>query len=1353
LTKPETINKLIDILTESDLLDNYVLLVKQLANGSIPPTNMAVMAALERAKLSSLKSSTAMVYDKRWKQFCQVLYRVIKGKGIRYMSGSGHRGQVLKGESRKGVYIPSKGKFNFAIPTTQILSKGIEGMPNNIPPGIIGHTIHMLDKSKQHHIAVDGKRITQGLSGTQLGDVHMWGLEGPPSLEQQHIKLQNFKEKLKSIEDEITDQLQNPLVLKVRSLLKDFTLLLRELRENRLDKTKRLSNLQTKAENNKDKNYQLAISSVRSHLLRSANVVRRCLASNKSICSILANVQLTPYLFAIGDNVQLSNQVNMKMLHDIDTVSQMFDITTNTHIVKQYTEQWRELRKQARVTGSSAHNAIGLRGKKEMDQHYNHYVNKVPMAQNPPEVQKRMDHGTQNEIHGIATLASVVMPALFPHCAVLYEEGLSFVHSPLRPCLMAVSPDGYIGVCNNSETCYHPSALFHMPTAVEVKCPYPNENQLPVHYDIPTYYAIQLLAEMKCKGTTSAIYCSYSEESTTVIHLHFDDKVWDRIWKLIETMYGSPIPTREKTVPSYKKHLLQELEKYIKDNSQIVAEVPSCKGTTAVLNPRNATGPYHTPPTPDFILTSSQSVANDIKVLCANSIPIVEEGFQLLREKASEILAFIITDTDRKFSTTIPPHMPLAYAMKGRSLSIATFRQMMRRVRIRCQESEVRVITEAYDGQWAMMIMKSINGKPLTRIQLGKEMWKTEKKRKKLELLKELEKCSNVSRRTLHQLAQWVNGDDPLDFEDFLLYKEDGALHLDSNRQMKKIWTSGSPQIWSTASMKVKLKAATQLKANPVRPRPRIALETEIDVLKTTFMLLPASDPMSIFSHILAKLQEYRDGKGTKWTEVGQTALQSEHLSSHDNIGKLLVPDLNCIANAVKEFSGMLMFVKSKLYKWEKVDMVNKLFGNGVCKGPPPPLPPKQPKRPTKEKPHKEVGEADAKKIAEAKKIDEAKKKAEAEAKFPKLSKLARMIILKTTYPKEALAAAVCCKKYRGAELEWETKSTVPLTVPLPFLKRIHKIYWYPERDEAIDELLLRSLDPSHLLTNLRTAITQKGALGLTPEDYSIVCEAKVLRRVTIEDNLDQQNVSLAKDCFSEKVENCLKENSRWTQARVVGIIRRWYEACDDRGLPAKRRAKRLQEMTDLLTEKIDFSHFPPPGNNVEGVPLITYEGILQSNTLRMLLYGFCDNGTFNHRAISTLAAESFFSDLTALEFTTTGCPKAVQIPTLLAQVTQMNQHKHDPDKFFFMELSNKSVYPTHLMDSHEKDANDATGEGEGGEYFKSHEFDEYVARSERRKTSKSFKINPPDSTARGTRGIRQHYRVDQSKIPDLEKL
>ena len=138
----------------------------------------------------------------------------------------------------------------------------------------------------------------------------------------------------------------------------------------------------------------------------------------------------------------------------------------------------------------------------------------------------------------------------------------------------------------------------------------------------------------------------------------------------------------------------------------------------------------------------------------------------------------------------------------------------------------------------------------------------------------------------------------------------------------------------------------------------------------------------------------------------------------------------------------------------------------------------------------------------------------------------------------------------------------------------------------------------------------QKGALGVKLEEYRVLCEAKVLNVVTIQDNLDQQNVSIAKEIFSEKVEGGLKDNNKMHEAYVIGMIHRWYEACNEQGLPATRRAKRLQDMSNLLLKEIDFIQFPPPGNNVAGVLISTYEGILQCNTLHLLLYGLSLNGT-----------------------------------------------------------------------------------------------------------------------------------------------
>ena len=137
--------------------------------------------------------------------------------------------------------------------------------------------------------------------------------------------------------------------------------------------------------------------------------------------------------------------------------------------------------------------------------------------------------------------------------------------------------------------------------------------------------------------------------------------------------------------------LKHKLKEYTQENSHLVTELPSC-----VVVHRDMEGvihnvPYFIPPEPSFTLTSSQSIANEIKVICANSIPILKESFQLLCNKASEILAFIITDLDRKVSTTIPPHMPAAYGLKDSALSIPSMRKLVH-VRKECKEEGVNAM-------------------------------------------------------------------------------------------------------------------------------------------------------------------------------------------------------------------------------------------------------------------------------------------------------------------------------------------------------------------------------------------------------------------------------------------------------------------------------------------------------------------------------------------------------------------------------------------------------------------------------------------------------------------------------------
>ena len=473
-------------------------------------------------------------------------YRIIKGKGIWLLSGSKHKGQHLQHKVKPGHYPPKLGHINFTIPSLQILSKAYVHLPNKIFPGIIlPQTYDVLNKQKQHIISVDGKTLTEGLAENNLGDINLWGHEGPPSLVEAQQHLSYLIQKVQSIFYSINSTLSRDVLIKLCSLLTDITLVIKQVRNYHLKHQKAFKNLLKKCERNPDlaKKYDLKISNYRSYFICSSNFITRALTTNRTICSILSELQLTPYNFSNSDNVDLTYQMNVYRLHEYNTVIKFYDVNWHPHLVKQHTPQWEYLENQARTTGSSAFNGLCLRTLKLHQEHYNHYVNKVPSKPPPIDVQKRLKYGSDNEINSLATLVATVMPSLLSPCCIMYEEGVSFVGTDNIPQFMEVSPDGVIKpTCNYAHDCgYCTSDMGHKVLTVEVKCPYQNkdENSLPVHYQIPTYYAIQLLCQMKAKETTAAIYVCYSKESSTIFLLEFDQEVWEKVSYITLELYGS----------------------------------------------------------------------------------------------------------------------------------------------------------------------------------------------------------------------------------------------------------------------------------------------------------------------------------------------------------------------------------------------------------------------------------------------------------------------------------------------------------------------------------------------------------------------------------------------------------------------------------------------------------------------------------------------------------------------------------------------------------------------------------------------------------------------------------------------
>ena len=57
----------------------------------------------------------------------------------------------------------------------------------------------------------------------------------------------------------------------------------------------------------------------------------------------------------------------------------------------------------------------------------------------------------------------------------------------------------------------------------------------------------------------------------------------------------------------------------------------------------------------------------------------VEEGYNHIRTEASEIIAFVATNSNRIATVGVPPHLPIAYGLRGSFMPISVMLKYVER--------------------------------------------------------------------------------------------------------------------------------------------------------------------------------------------------------------------------------------------------------------------------------------------------------------------------------------------------------------------------------------------------------------------------------------------------------------------------------------------------------------------------------------------------------------------------------------------------------------------------------------------------------------------------------------------------
>ena len=209
-----------------------------------------------------------------------------------------------------------------------------------------------------------------------------------------------------------------------------------------------------------------------------------------------------------------------------------------------------------------------------------------------------------------------------------------------------------------------------------------------------------------------------------------------------------------------KLELYPALDHFSHSYSSLICELPRIHCQKDELPVSQHYGPYFVPLQEPKLYTSIL-LEDDFEILSIEVSEHIHDAFNLLRVEASEILAFVATNCDRIIKDGIPPHLPVAYGLKGSSLSMETMRSMVFDVRKSLEDRNISIMCEVYDGQFHSFIVRSKDNYPLTLLQLQKDHFKkvmcNNDKRQLIEVLMKYSEVASTDIVELHNMPFQAN--------------------------------------------------------------------------------------------------------------------------------------------------------------------------------------------------------------------------------------------------------------------------------------------------------------------------------------------------------------------------------------------------------------------------------------------------------------------------------------------------------------------------------------------------------------------------------------------------------------------
>ena len=251
-------------------------------------------------------------------------------------------------------------------------------------------------------------------------------------------------------------------------------------------------------------------------------------------------------------------------------------------------------------------------------------------------------------------MAAVLMPALLPGCATLYEVGGYTKDGDNVEDLLVDSTDGLIEIDHdgtNVNCCENFVHLFNTDNiSLELKSPCPDADKLPVHYKLPKWYILQILIHMVVTETDSNWYGCCGTKSMVLINCKFDDQLWDDLCNRIKQFLDKDKPVASNWMKDIAQEFRVPFECYIVVKTDLIDEVPivttmedpSQFQCSAQFSPYQKLTSHCNRNGPDV-----DDVKDIINSTYLKADKLIQDAYHILREEACEILVFVAADSSR----------------------------------------------------------------------------------------------------------------------------------------------------------------------------------------------------------------------------------------------------------------------------------------------------------------------------------------------------------------------------------------------------------------------------------------------------------------------------------------------------------------------------------------------------------------------------------------------------------------------------------------------------------------------------------------------------------------------------------